>query len=83
MKIRFSVDQIVLVFLVLLLSIVSTDAQMLQLPDGGVNFNCKAGRRVGVTNIEINWNAPGVKGREGQIWGTSVVPNGFTVLGFG
>jgi tetratricopeptide (TPR) repeat protein len=58
-------------------------AQMLQLPDGGVNHKSKTGRRVGVTDIEINWNAPGVKGREGNIWGTSTAPYGFTVLGYG
>lgn len=58
-------------------------AQLLRLPEGGVNFKSKAGRRVGVTDIEINWNAPGVKGREGKIWGTNVAPYGFTVLGFG
>ena len=59
------------------------DAQLLQLPEGGVNHKCMAGRRVGVTDIEVNWNAPGVKGREGKIWGTPVVHYGFTVLGFG
>lgn len=58
-------------------------SQLLRLPDGGVNYKCKTGRRVGVTDIEINWNAPGVKGREGKIWGTSVAPYDFTVLGFG
>jgi tetratricopeptide (TPR) repeat protein len=59
------------------------NAQLLRLPDGGVNHPCMAGRRVGVTDINISWNAPGVKGREGRIWGTSVAPYGFTVLGFG
>ncbi len=58
-------------------------AQMLQLPDGGVNLKRKTGTRIGVTDIEINWNAPGVKGREGKIWGTSIAWYGFSVLGFG
>ena len=57
--------------------------QLLQLPDGGVNLKRSTGTRVGVTDIDINWNAPGVKGREGKIWGTGVAPYGFTVLGFG
>jgi tetratricopeptide (TPR) repeat protein len=69
--------------LTFLLASISAGAQMLQLPDGGVNHKSKAGRRVGVTDIEINWNAPGVKGREGNIWGTSTAPYGFTVLGYG
>jgi tetratricopeptide (TPR) repeat protein len=56
---------------------------MLRLPDGGVNLKRKAGARVGVTDIEIDWNAPGVKGREGSIWGTDIAPYGFTILGYG
>lgn len=61
----------------------TTFGQGLRLPDQGVNPECWAGRRIGVTDIEVHWNAPGVKGREGQIWGTQVAPYGFTVLGFG
>lgn len=57
--------------------------QLIQLPDGGVNLKRKTGTRVGVTDIEINWNSPGVKGREGNIWGTPIAHYGFTVLGFG
>lgn len=58
-------------------------AQAIRLPEGGVNLKRKVGTRVGVTDIEINWNAPGVKGREGKIWGTPVAYYGFSVLGFG
>ena len=68
---------------IFLLMYTGSTAQTLQLPDGGVNLKSKAGRRVGVTDIEINWDAPGVKGREGKIWGTSVANYGFEVLGFG
>ncbi len=57
--------------------------QLIQLPDGGVNLKRMTGTRIGVTDIEITWNAPGVKGREGNIWGTSTAHYGFTVLGFG
>ena len=59
------------------------NAQMMRLPDGNTNYKCKTGRQLAATNIEITWNAPGVKGREGKIWGTDVAPYGFTVLGFG
>jgi tetratricopeptide (TPR) repeat protein len=84
MKTSYSFNQQALIFLLLLQLInLSAGAQMLQLPDGGVNYKSKTGRRVGVTDIEINWNAPGVKGREGDIWGTSTAPYGFTVLGYG
>ncbi len=78
---RYSIQHL----LILLLLVLGSDsmAQMLQLPDAGVNHKSIAGRRVGVTDFEIHWNSPGVKGREGQIWGTPVAPYGFTVLGFG
>lgn len=58
-------------------------AQLLSLPDGGVNQKSWAGQRVGVTDISIHWNAPGVKGREGKIWGTPVAHYGFVDIGFG
>ncbi|MFN7492972.1 MAG: DUF2911 domain-containing protein [Cyclobacteriaceae bacterium] len=60
-----------------------TFGQLIQLPDGGVNLKRMTGTRVGVTDIEITWNAPGVKGREGNLWGTPTAHYGFTVLGFG
>jgi tetratricopeptide (TPR) repeat protein len=69
-------------FLCMLLS-TNANAQMLRLPDGNTNYKCKTGRLLGATNIDITWNAPGVKGREGKIWGTDVAWYGFKVLGFG
>ncbi|MBC7774052.1 MAG: DUF2911 domain-containing protein [Phycisphaerae bacterium] len=60
----------------------SGNTQALRIPQG-TNFICDAGRRVGVTDIQIKWNAPGVKGREGKIWGTNVAHYGFEVLDFG
>lgn len=58
-------------------------AQLIRLPDGDVNYKCKTGRHIGMTDIDVSWNSPGVKGREGKIWGTDVAPYGFTVLGYG
>jgi tetratricopeptide (TPR) repeat protein len=75
---RFSISTVFACFIY-----TAVTAQFLHLPDGAVNYKCKAGRVVGITNIDISWNAPGVKGREGKIWGTDVAPYGFTVLGFG
>lgn len=70
-------------FVVLLLLQTPSFSQALRLPDDGVNLPRKTGTKIGVTNIDISWNAPGVKGREGKIWGTSIAWYGFTVLGFG
>ena len=83
MKSLYTFAQPLLMILFLLIIVVSAEAQMIRLPDRGVNFKSKTGRRVGVTDIEINWNSPGVKGREGNIWGTLVAPYGFNVLGYG
>lgn len=77
----FLISTFCFLFAILLFS-ESAQSQALRLPDG-VNLKSKAGRTVGVTDIEINWNAPGVKGREGKIWGTDVANYGFMVLGFG
>ena len=57
-------------------------SQALRIPDN-TNTVCMAGRKVGVTDIAIHYSAPGVKGREGKIYGTNVVPYGYQVLGFG
>lgn len=57
-------------------------SQALRIPETK-NTTCMTGRRLGVTYIEIHYNAPGVKGRDGKIYGTNVVPFGYTVLGFG
>jgi hypothetical protein len=84
MKKAVLVKFLIPVFLLLFLFMYSPiNAQMLRLPDANVNYKCKTARKLGATDIEITWNAPGVKGREGKIWGTDVAPYGFTVLGFG
>ncbi len=58
------------------------NSQALRLP-GNTNIVCLTGRKVGVTQIEIHYSAPGVKGREGKIYGTNIVPFGYEVLGYG
>ena len=57
-------------------------SQALRIPQN-TNFVSMTGRKIGVTDIQIHYSAPGVKGREGKIYGTDVVPFGYTVLGFG
>ena len=50
-------------------------------PSGG-NKKALVGEKVGLTDITINYDRPGVKGREGKIWG-QLVPVGYTDQGFG
>ncbi len=66
----------------LCISAISTYSQALRIP-GSTNLTSSVARKLGATMITVQYNAPGVKGREGKIWGTSIVPFGFTVLGFG
>jgi tetratricopeptide (TPR) repeat protein len=73
----------IFIVLFIFLTLPVARAQQLRLPAGDINYKCKISRNVGITDIDISWNAPGVKGREGKIWGTDVAPYGFTVLGFG
>lgn len=56
-------------------------SQLTTPPDGG-NKKAVAGERIGLTDVTIHYDRPGVKGREGQIWG-KLVGYGFTDLGFG
>jgi tetratricopeptide (TPR) repeat protein len=63
------------------LLLVSAYAQLTTLPDGG-NKKAWVGERIGLTDVTIQYNRPGVKGREGKIWG-QLIHTGFANLGFG
>lgn len=58
-----------------------TKAQLTTPPDGG-NKKATVGERIGITDVTIHYDRPGVKGREGKIWG-QLVPVGFNDLNFG
>jgi len=51
------------------------------LPSGG-NKKAAVTERVGLTDVTIHYDRPGVKGREGKIWG-QLIPPGLTDQGFG
>jgi len=72
------------IFSFYLLSIIFTTTAFSQLtttPDGG-NKKAMVGERVGITDVTIHYDRPGVKGREGKIWG-QLVHVGYADLGFG
>ncbi len=75
--------QFIFTISIILICLGQLSGQGLRLPNSVVNQPSMAGRTVGVTEIQLRWNAPGVKGREGKIWGTDVAPYGFEPLGFG
>lgn len=72
-----------LLLAVLLLCSAFLQAQSLTLPAVGGNQKRSSSHRVGITDVKVNWDAPGVKGREGKVWGTLVAHYGFQNLGFG
>jgi len=67
----------------LMLGAITGYSQGLNIPNTNTNFKCEAARTIGTTHIAIKWNAPGVKGREGKVFGTNIAPFGTNVLGFG
>lgn len=60
---------------------VASYSQLTVPPDGG-NKKAFVGERIGITDVKISYDRPGVKGREGQIWG-KLVGYGFNDLHFG
>jgi len=49
---------------------------------GGGNKKAVVGERIGITDVTIHYDRPGVKGREGQVWG-KLIHTGYADLGFG
>lgn len=74
-------QKISLIAAILLLSICAF-SQSLTIPPNGGNKKASVSERIGVTDITIHYDRPGVKGREGKIW-NNLVHTGFTDLGFG
>lgn len=56
-------------------------AQLTSLPRGG-NKRASVSEEIGITNVIIQYSRPGVKNREGHIWG-ELIPVGFSMLGYG
>ena len=66
----------------LITGLVSTAfTQLVTLQSGG-NKKASVSERIGLTDVTIHYDRPGVKGREGKIWG-QLIPAGFTDPGFG
>ncbi len=66
----------------LICSLFTATAQNLTVPPNGGNKKASVSERIGITDVTIHYDRPGVKGREGKIW-NNLVHTGFTDLGFG
>jgi hypothetical protein len=73
--------KISLAFAALLFSCASFAQLLTTMPDGG-NKKASVSERIGITDVTIHYDRPGVRGREGKIWG-KLVGYGFNDLGFG
>lgn len=56
-------------------------SSQMDIPPVGFNPRATISEEVGITSISINYSRPGVKGREGKIWG-GLVANGFGTFNF-
>ncbi len=74
------IRKLLAVFAILFLS--HTLSAQLTMPPHGGNKKASVSERIGITDITINYDRPGVKGREGKIW-NGLVHSGFKDLGFG
>ena len=68
-------------FAIFLLATAHAQITLTQLPSGG-NKKAMVGERIGLTDVEINYSRPTVKGREGKIWG-QLIHTGYMDQGFG
>jgi len=59
----------------------SAQSQLTTGPGGG-NKKAAITERIGLTDITLHYDRPGVKGREGQVWG-KLIHTGYADLGFG
>ncbi|MEQ1678251.1 MAG: DUF2911 domain-containing protein, partial [Chitinophagaceae bacterium] len=68
------------------LTVACTIASMAQIPltvlPSGGNKKATISERIGLTDVTIHYDRPGVKGREGKIWG-QLIHVGFIDQGFG
>src|SRR4051812_40458090 len=62
-------------------SFAASSQNLLTPPDGG-NKKASVSERIGITDVTIHYDRPGVKGREGKIW-NGLVHTGYKDLGFG
>ena len=76
-----SPKKLLLAINIVLLSTFSFGQNLTLPPDGG-NKKASVSERIGITDVSIHYDRPGVKAREGKIWG-ALVHTGFKDLGFG
>jgi tetratricopeptide (TPR) repeat protein len=69
--------------LVLWVSTALAQREPLSIPNIGGNKKASISEYIGLCEVTIRYHRPGVKGREGKIWGKDLAHYGFQDLGFG
>ena len=77
---NFLLSGVLIISLQLAFDSVAT-GQLTALPRGG-NKRASVSEQIGITDVIIRYSRPGVKKREGHIWG-ELIPTGFSQLGYG
>jgi hypothetical protein len=78
---RFFLRTVVLIICLQLAFAGIAIGQLTSLPRGG-NKRASVSEQIGITDVIIRYSRPGVKKREGHIWG-ELIPAGFSQLGYG
>jgi hypothetical protein len=78
---RFFLRTVVLIICLQLAFAGIAIGQLTSLPRGG-NKRASVSEEIGITDVIIRYSRPGVKKREGHIWG-ELIPAGFSQLGYG
>jgi tetratricopeptide (TPR) repeat protein len=71
----------ILLSLCIAAALTASAQQLTSIVPGG-DRKAMVGEQIGLTKVTISYDRPGVKGREGKIWG-QLIPVGFADLGFG
>src|SRR5258706_4026365 len=74
-------NKIIVLSLLSLFATINLFSQLTVPPDGG-NKKAMVSERIGITDVTVHYDRPGVKGREGKIWG-QLVHTGYADLNFG
>jgi hypothetical protein len=81
MRMKYFIISAMLIICMQLVFEVVANAQLTALPRGG-NKRASVSEQIGITDVIIHYSRPGVKQREGHIWG-ELIPVGFSQLGYG
>ncbi len=79
---EFTKKSIYFIITICFISSYTLKSQLTTTPSGG-NFKASVSEQIGLSDVKVSFSRPGVKGREGKIFGTQIAHFGFIDQGFG